>query len=445
MGRTLPAWPSLFCHQALVWLWTRVYKLRSSVLLDLLYFNQVSFTPNWSSQTTTSLLFATTLRTTLKPQARTTTHDVSSLCHYFHTSLKQESSEIRPLIDSICMQLQLLPYARQIIPIVTSFKMKNAILTTAFSTLLSLATAHFELTTPKARGFDENTLDQFPCGGQYSVTTRSEFPIKNGSVTVTLGHASTNVEVLVAFGNSPGSAFNTIIRRPFHVEGLGDLCIIDLIFPPNIGITTGMNATLQVQTNGDVQGGLYNCADITFVEKLSTPQICRLGSVKFSTAEMSGHPNGTAFTESNNASLGTASRSTASASASATNAQTPGMYSTFTVDPNLNSTTAPTSTLPPADGLAKAPQSKAWIAGAVVGPALLLMLIALGIFIFKKRKAVPFESEVSGMAQLHSDSMQVPRYELEHHKNNTLFGEPPAYEVVESELEANSRSIGGRR
>ena len=53
--------------------------------------------------------------------------------------------------------------------------MKKLLLHAAFATY---AAAHFQLNWPPARGFDEDTLPQYPCGGQNVVTTnRTEVPL----------------------------------------------------------------------------------------------------------------------------------------------------------------------------------------------------------------------------------------------------------------------------
>lgn len=114
--------------------------------------------------------------------------------------------------------------------------------------------------------------------------------------------------------------------------------------------------------------------------------------------------------------------------------------------PNLTrvaSTPTPTATPPPGGAIAKTPQSKAWIAGAVVGPILLLMLIALGIFFYRKRRSVPWELQAPGeKAQLHSDSIPAPKYELEDNKNIGLLSELPANEIVGNELEVTGERDG---
>lgn len=136
---------------------------------------------------------------------------------------------------------------------------------TALAAFASVASAHFNLDYPAARGFDEDTLSTFPCGGQDTVsTTRAAWPLTGGDIALTMGHIDANVEVLIAIGNDVGSAFNTIIKQTFKETGLGAFCMTGLTLPSGLNVTEGTNATIQVITNGDPDGGLYNCADITF-------------------------------------------------------------------------------------------------------------------------------------------------------------------------------------
>lgn len=56
------------------------------------------------------------------------------------------------------------------------------------------------------------------------------------------------------------------------------------VVPTDVGITNGTNATIQIVTNGDPNGGLYNCADITFTTGTATPSQCNNGTGVTSTA-----------------------------------------------------------------------------------------------------------------------------------------------------------------
>ncbi|KAH7418038.1 expression library immunization antigen 1 [Cadophora sp. MPI-SDFR-AT-0126] len=165
----------------------------------------------------------------------------------------------------------------------------------ALSALTSLATAHFNLDYPAARGFDEDKLGTFPCGGQDTVSsTRTPFPLSNGQIALTMGHIDANVEVLIAVGNDPGSAFNTVLRPTFKEQGLGAFCMTGIEIPSSLQITEGMNATIQVVTNGDPDGGLYNCADVTFSSTAAAAgtDVCKNGTgVTTGAATVTGNPN----------------------------------------------------------------------------------------------------------------------------------------------------------
>lgn len=86
----------------------------------------------------------------------------------------------------------------------------------------------------------------------------NRWPMKGGEIALTMGHTDANVQVLIGMGNNPGSAFNTIIKPTFSETGLGAFCITGLDVPASAGAMSGMNATIQVITNGDPDGGLYN-------------------------------------------------------------------------------------------------------------------------------------------------------------------------------------------
>ncbi|KAI4763559.1 hypothetical protein E4T52_04431 [Aureobasidium sp. EXF-3400] len=175
--------------------------------------------------------------------------------------------------------------------------------------LLPLVSAHFKLVYPAARGFDEDILGTFPCGGQNTVSSnRTEFPITGAPIQLLMGHTSAKVQVLMALGNDPGSNFNITLLPTFQEQGPQNFCIGAgaLQFPAGLNITAGMNATIQVVTNGDPNGGLYNCADITFT------------STQLSSAEYSADcQNSTGVTASALTNAGNANQSTSDASTSA--------------------------------------------------------------------------------------------------------------------------------
>lgn len=142
--------------------------------------------------------------------------------------------------------------------------MKSVISSTLLLLLLPLVSSHFTLKSPIPRGFDEDKLGNFPCGGQDTVGDRTPWPIKGGPIQLNMEHDEANVQVLLGLGNDVGNHFNIVLQPTVSERGLGDFCLGDVVIPASLGVKDGQNATIQVVTNGDPNGGLYNCADITF-------------------------------------------------------------------------------------------------------------------------------------------------------------------------------------
>lgn len=115
-------------------------------------------------------------------------------------------------------------------------------------------------------------------------------------MALTMGHDQTVIQVLLGLGNDVGSSFNIVLEPTFAQVGLGSFCLPDVELPASLGITEGMNATLQVVTDGEGGGGLYNvrtyfsssrrtisntsrqCADITFTSTAPTFSKCSNGT-----------------------------------------------------------------------------------------------------------------------------------------------------------------------
>lgn len=132
----------------------------------------------------------------------------------------------------------------------------------SLASLVPLAAAHFKLDYPPSRGFVEDTMPQFPCGGRAQSSNRTVLSLSEGSlpVALTMGHSQTAVEILLGLGNDPGSNFNITLVPTFRLTGLGSFCLPHVPLDPKVlgtNLTDGANATLQVVTNGDPTGGLY--------------------------------------------------------------------------------------------------------------------------------------------------------------------------------------------
>ncbi|KAF1962808.1 hypothetical protein CC80DRAFT_361976, partial [Byssothecium circinans] len=165
--------------------------------------------------------------------------------------------------------------------------------------LLPLATAHFVLDWPTNRGFDDVKSVNFPCGGFDSVKTpRTEFPLSGSPIQLDMHHTQTRIAVYLAIGNDPGSNYNIVLRPQLSQEGPGDFCLGQVNIPSGLNITAGTNATIQVVTNGDPSGGLYQCGDITFVNTTLSQNDyndhCKNNTgVRVTAQNQQGNPNGT--------------------------------------------------------------------------------------------------------------------------------------------------------
>lgn len=138
----------------------------------------------------------------------------------------------------------------------------------AFLPLTTLA--HFALESPPSREGNEDLQDQFPCGGSNTPSSeRTQWPLTGGPIQLELGHTQSAVQVLLGVGNDPGENFNITLLPTIQEQGPGQFCIGAVTIPEGVS-TEGMNATIQVVTNGDPSGGLYNVSPPLFSTLLFT-------------------------------------------------------------------------------------------------------------------------------------------------------------------------------
>ncbi|USP81066.1 hypothetical protein yc1106_08340 [Curvularia clavata] len=174
--------------------------------------------------------------------------------------------------------------------------LSNTLLALSF---LPLSLAHFNLNFPKSRGFNDDIEGTFPCGGYNDVSQdRTDFPISGGPIQLVMGHPQTNVAVYMAIGDNPGSGFSIVAKQQLMVEGLGDFCMGSVTIPKGLNVTAGTKASIQVVSNAHGEGGLYQCADVTLVDKqLSQSDFdnnCKNNTgVKVVQENISGNPNST--------------------------------------------------------------------------------------------------------------------------------------------------------
>ena len=96
--------------------------------------------------------------------------------------------------------------------------------------LLPSASAHFLLKYPEARGFDEDKLVNFPCGGQDSPNSnRTLWPLAGGPIQLYMQHDRVALQVLLGLGDDVGVNFNITLVSTFEEEGFGDFCMGNVV------------------------------------------------------------------------------------------------------------------------------------------------------------------------------------------------------------------------
>jgi hypothetical protein len=128
----------------------------------------------------------------------------------------------------------------------------------ALLTILPLTSAHFLLTWPARRGFNDDTAGDFPCGGFNDPSSnRTMWPLSGGPIQLDMHHTQVNLQVNLALGNGNGS-YSIVLLPTIKEQGVNNFCLGMVNVPSNLGIKEGDNATIQVVTNGDGDtAGLY--------------------------------------------------------------------------------------------------------------------------------------------------------------------------------------------
>ena len=119
--------------------------------------------------------------------------------------------------------------------------------------------AHFQLTYPASRGFDETKEPTAPCGGFDSIGSRVQVPLKNAFVEINSEHTSYTYTVSVLVNNSPVVAdFSTsnLTQVATGSRNYPESACLPMDLSKNTAIKDGANATIQVVFNGG-DGSLY--------------------------------------------------------------------------------------------------------------------------------------------------------------------------------------------
>ncbi|KAI0382021.1 hypothetical protein F5Y04DRAFT_253845 [Hypomontagnella monticulosa] len=222
---------------------------------------------------------------------------------------------------------------------------------------------------PADRSWSSTADNTAPCGSTAGVTNRTEFPLTQGTVALSIGEDATNVKFFMAYDNDPTtqSQFTQqVVSEPMEIEP-GHKCYNVADIPDSV--TAGSNATIQLQYSSHMDNELngqeqtfYACADITFVEKLSVAAVCF---------------NATASDFNLPASSASGSASTPSATA--------GSDTTAATNPP-----APAAASSSGDGLSTG--AKAGIAVGVV-VASLAIVGAVAFVVLRKRRSQPLDHE----------------------------------------------------
>ncbi|KAI1004724.1 hypothetical protein K3495_g3491 [Podosphaera aphanis] len=135
--------------------------------------------------------------------------------------------------------------------------------------LASLATAHFTIQYPEARGnaFAEGASQRiYPCANVNSTSEspRTLWPIEGGPVSMKLYHSWTYLFVNLGLG-SDNLRFNiSLTPNLLNETGKGSFCLPKLTLPSGLVPEEGQNASLQVVAVGKKGDAFYSCSDITF-------------------------------------------------------------------------------------------------------------------------------------------------------------------------------------
>ncbi|KAI8948052.1 hypothetical protein F4801DRAFT_558484 [Xylaria longipes] len=125
---------------------------------------------------------------------------------------------------------------------------------------------------PEDRPWSAATDNVGPCGSPSKAANRTEFPLSQGSVALTIADEAWDVAFSIAYANDPTveSQFSQQVVSVPEVES-GHQCYKVADLPANI--VAGSNATIQLEYWSNIDNELggrnqsfFACADITFVE-----------------------------------------------------------------------------------------------------------------------------------------------------------------------------------
>ncbi|KAJ3254545.1 hypothetical protein HK103_007099 [Boothiomyces macroporosus] len=135
--------------------------------------------------------------------------------------------------------------------------------------LVTTALAHFKLTNPPTRGFDDLKEFTAPCSG-FPLSTRTPFQFVS-TLSITSYHSTASYNTSISFSQDPQTQSDFVPWGGVVQCTLGNCPDVPFDFQKAFPdkVKTGVNATLQVIFNSP-DGILYNCGDITFTDSASS-------------------------------------------------------------------------------------------------------------------------------------------------------------------------------
>ncbi|KAI8640279.1 hypothetical protein BD408DRAFT_243762 [Parasitella parasitica] len=129
--------------------------------------------------------------------------------------------------------------------------------------------AHYTVSYPNSRGFDETKEPTAPCGGFDSVGTRSQFPLNDGFVEINSGHTSYSYMINLLVENEPAVADfsnnSANVAVATGTRSYPQAACLSLDLTKNSAAKAGANATIQIVYNGG-DGELYQCIDVVLAD-----------------------------------------------------------------------------------------------------------------------------------------------------------------------------------
>ncbi|KAI2629630.1 hypothetical protein GGR54DRAFT_585876 [Hypoxylon sp. NC1633] len=134
---------------------------------------------------------------------------------------------------------------------------------------------------PDSRPWSASADNSGPCGSPSGVVNRTDFPLSQGTVALSIADEAWNVNFSIAYDNAPTiqSQFSQQVVSEVSEIGPGHQCY--KVSEPPSTVAAGTNATIQLEYWSNIDNELggrnqtfYACADITLVKSFSLNPPC---------------------------------------------------------------------------------------------------------------------------------------------------------------------------